>query len=182
MSSTSSSDDSDDSDAERRRRVASCVTGAPVMVQPKPLDRAGPRAGHRPRDDSGGAGSGPFLGDRDAALHKQAAVLLHRYLDQHLDTSEPVHTAHVTGHQEEGDGDDGGCDFRVFRNARGPVVSGRGLLAEPFDVRAAGRLSRSEARRRARPRRRGASDSDDEDKARRALTGCGGLLLCESLV
>ena len=155
-SSDSSSDDSDDSGAERRRRVASITTHVSAEVSRREVVSRAEQTQSRRGDSPVTAAS------RDErAFQKQAAVLLHRYLDQHLETAAPEAAA-AAG---RGDHEDAG-DFRVFASVpRGaPVVSGHGLLACESADDGAGRVSRSEARRRARPRKRLQSDSDDEEK------------------
>lgn len=157
--SDSSGEDSDGSDAERRRRVAGIVAFTPVTAVTQPT-RASRREGGGHSDE----------GDvKEDAFQRQAAALLHRYLDAHLDTSAPAEQREDRGADtRETAADELGNDdssFRVFRHVRGPVLSGHGLLARPAAAHDAA-ISRSEARRRARPRRRGASDSEDEEKAR----------------
>ena len=157
-SSDSSSEESDDSGAERRRRVASITThvSAAEVTRRDVVSRAEQTQSRR--------GDPPeTAASRDErAFQKQAAVLLHRYLDQLLDTAAPEAAAAAGG----GDHEDAGADFRVFASVpRGaPVVSGHGLLVREVADDGAGRVSRSEARRRARPRKRLQSDSDDEEK------------------
>ena len=157
-SSDSSSEDSDDSGAERRRRVASITTHVSAEATRR---EAAARTEEQRQSKRGDAQEEAATRD-DRVFQKQAAALLHRYLDQHLDTAAPKDMASAG----EGDHDDAAADFRFFAAVpRGaPVVPGHGLLARESAGDGAGRVCRSEARRRARPRKRLQSDSEDEDK------------------
>jgi hypothetical protein len=149
--SESTSDSSDAEDAAARRRFASvAVTGAFVASG---AEAAAKRATTRYAGPAG-----------DEPAQRQAALLLHRHLEEtivygeHVSEEESAKVKRRRLRAEAAEGDDSSQPFALFSRAVLVLLPARA----PSPTRQL--LSPAEARRAAKPRRRNASDSDDEGK------------------